>query len=160
MGTRLLYGCGSKLTGGANRRFWYPCFHLPGQAILEFRFCFLSHSHKGESVVLESDLPQWLGVPFGFPWQPREKKQGKKVDPQHKTDPYDPYGDLKSWTHLQSGCMNPPRIWMSTRGSGTGRDFSDGVRFRFHSKPPQKGVLEEKHTPHMGAWIASCSLFP
>ena len=23
--------------GGANRRFWCPCFHLPGQPILEFR---------------------------------------------------------------------------------------------------------------------------
>ena len=28
----------SLTSGGAHRRFWYPCFHLPGQAILEFRF--------------------------------------------------------------------------------------------------------------------------
>ena len=32
-----IYGCGSKLNRRANRRFWFPCFHLPEQAILESR---------------------------------------------------------------------------------------------------------------------------
>ena len=41
-------GVAQNKTGGANRWFWYPCFHLPiGQPILEFRL-FLSHSLVAE----------------------------------------------------------------------------------------------------------------